>query len=100
MAANVHLTEDDAKMIANNIQNIAKSIEESSKILDTTTETLISGAAGAEVDGLRVFGKKLINTIGDLAISALEMGGKIWDFIDAMIKEDEEAAKKIKDSIN
>ncbi len=96
----VHLTEDEAKQIAKNIEDIGKSIQESSKRLDTTTDILISGAAGAEVDGLRIFGKKLINSIGDLAISALDMGRKIGEFIVAIIREDEEAAQKIKDSIN
>ena len=96
----VHLTENEAIQIAKNIEDIAKNIEESSKRLDTTTETLINGASGAEIDGLKVYGKKLIDCIGTLAISALDVGSKIGEFIVAIVREDEEAARKIKESMN
>ena len=37
----VHLTENEAIKKKKNIEDIAKNIEESSKRLDTTTETLL-----------------------------------------------------------
>jgi hypothetical protein len=47
-----------------------------------------------------VYGKKLIDCIGTLAISALDVGRKIGEFIVAIVREDEEAARKIKESMN
>ena len=38
--------------------------------------------------------------VGTLAISALDVGRKIGEFIVAIVREDEEAARKIKESMN
>ena len=97
---NVHLTESDANNIANSIKTIAQGISDSVKILDDTTNTLISGAKGQEIDYFRDQGKRLINAVGDLATCAIDIGVKIGDYIKAMVNNDREAAQKIRDGFN
>lgn len=97
---NAHLTEREAMLISKNIEDIGKSINESSKSLDNTMSTLISGAEGEEIEELKIKGKQLLNAIGDLATSAFDIGYKIGLYINAMIQNDKEAAQKVKDSFN
>lgn len=97
---NVHLTESEANDIAKRISDIGKSVENSGKSIDDTMTYLIENSKGEEIDLLRDLGKKLIVAIGELAVSALDMGIKIGEYIKAMINNDRDAAQKIKDSIN
>lgn len=96
---NAHITELEALSVASNIQRIARSIEQSSNDLNTTTDTLISGALGEEIEAMKDVGKKLIKAIGVLSIGAFDMGYKIGEYINAMIANDKEAASRIKNSL-
>lgn len=99
MDKTAHLTDTEAKQMAKNIKEIGTKIEMSNKEVDAATDFLINGAKGEEINQFKENGKKLLKAVGSLAICCFDVGYAIGTYINDMIRNDKEAAQKVKNSL-
>ena len=99
MDTKAHLTDIEAKQMAKKISEIGKDIDLSNKAVDAATDVLINGAKGQEIDEFKENGKKLLKAVGSLAICCIDIGYAIGTYINDMIRNDKDAAQKVKNSL-